>query len=167
MSSVKSQSIRLCFSCWSFILRVFVVPLLYLKIPQKNLYSLYNPLCYLWSYQVIVSGCALFLSTSLQVIYLITVFSYKKRKVCQKKERKKRVKKFRKKVARSGYIKCIISESFCIELNNQFTISVWCNILVVSDCNTCIPIILLVCIKSWIFFACVWLFTSFISCGQH
>jgi hypothetical protein len=45
---------------------------------------------------------------------------------------------------------CTSAESF-IKLFNQFAIVIWCKILVGSDCNTCIPIILLVCIKSKIF----------------
>jgi hypothetical protein len=42
---------------------------------------------------------------------------------------------------------CTSDENF-IKLFNQFAIVIWCKILVGSDCNTCIPIILLVCIKS-------------------
>jgi hypothetical protein len=41
---------------------------------------------------------------------------------------------------------CTRAESF-IKLFNQFAIVIWCKILVGSDRNTCIPIILLVCIK--------------------
>ena len=87
----------------------------------------------------------MFLSLSVQVLYLIPV-----KKSRRKKSAKKRVEKTKsceKKVEDQFVYECTSVEVF-IELHTRLLSLLWCKILLRFDCNTCILSILLVCIKS-------------------
>ena len=91
---------------------------------KKNLKPISSPSRKLWSYQVTTTGCILFLSLSVQVLYLIPV-----KKVEERKVQKKRVEKTKSCEKKSEdqlvYVhKCW--KFFSYQVSNQFTIFVWC-----------------------------------------